>query len=440
MRKVALGLSGGVDSAVSAALLLEQGYHVTGVFLECYNTPGCRTDSDRKDALEVALNLKIPFQVLDFKQAYQEKVIAYFLAEYRAGRTPNPDVVCNREIKFGLFYDWAMREGYDYVATGHYARVATRHSLLGNAQTAYSAVSQAVSYGGQAGHYARVGKVLGSGFRVRGKGTKNLQSGTSSLALLRAVDATKDQSYFLCQLRQEQLKHILFPLGNLTKAQVRHLAQEKKLPVAAKPDSQGICFIGEVRVDTFLQSLGVKKVLGNMVIRENKKLELSSKKYELGELVVGRHRGAWFYTVGQRMGLQMSDVRFQISERQKRDYKQNLVKAGLDPSNLPPLFVIEKDVARNQLVVGLREQLFTDHFRVERIQWIDEKPELGSKNQAESGLRVRIRHLGELVAVRVIAHTSHCTLYTSQPLYGVAPGQIAVFYDDEVVVGWATIA
>src|SRR5258708_33011389 len=198
MQKVAFGMSGGVDSSLSLSLLKEQGYDVTGVFLECWRAPGCRAEEDRKDALAVALQLEIPFKVLDFKDAYKERVVEYFFREYEAGRTPNPDVLCNKEIKFGLFYDWAIKEGFDYVATGHYAQ------------------------------------------SIDGK-------------LTQSKDAWKDQTYFLYRLRAEQLPHVLFPIVHLTKQEVRILAKEKNIPVASKPDSQGICFIGDINVHNFLK-------------------------------------------------------------------------------------------------------------------------------------------------------------------------------------------
>lgn len=200
--KIALGMSGGVDSSVAAHLLVEQGYDVTGVFLECWRAPGCRSEEDRKDALKVALSLGIPFQVLDFKQRYKDSVVEYFFEEYKAGRTPNPDVLCNKEIKFGLFYDWAMKNNFDYVATGHYAEV------------------------------------------VESQG---------ELQLAVPKDAHKDQTYFLYLLRKEQLAHVYFPLGNLLKSEVRDLAEQKHLHVAQKKDSVGICFIGDINVHEFLK-------------------------------------------------------------------------------------------------------------------------------------------------------------------------------------------
>lgn len=219
-KKVALGMSGGVDSSLSAHLLIEQGYDVTGIYLECWRAPGCRTEEDRKDALAVALQLNIPFQVLDFKHAYKEKVVEYFFDEYQKGRTPNPDVMCNKEIKFGLFYDWAIANGFDYVATGHYAQIANNH-------------------------------------------------------LLTSADAHKDQTYFLYRLAKEQLANILFPIGHLTKNAVRKEAQKRNISVADKKDSVGICFIGDINVHHFLEErLGenpgeVIDTQGNIIGRHN---------------------------------------------------------------------------------------------------------------------------------------------------------------------------
>lgn len=197
--KIALGMSGGVDSSLCAHLLKEQGHDVTGVFLECWRAPGCRSDEDRADALKVALSLDMPFEVLDFKDAYKNKVVEYFFREYEGGRTPNPDVLCNKEIKFGLFYDWAIANGFDAVATGHYAKTSERGELLIPA------------------------------------------------------DKHKDQTYFLYLLTQEQLRQVIFPLADLSKQEVRTLAKERGLHVADKADSVGICFIGDINVHAFLK-------------------------------------------------------------------------------------------------------------------------------------------------------------------------------------------
>jgi len=201
--RVALGISGGVDSSLCAHLLVEQGYDVTGVYMECWRAPGCRTDQDRSDALKVALSLQIPFQVLDFKQTYKDKVVELFFSEYEAGRTPNPDVLCNKEIKFGLFYDWAMTEGFDYVATGHYAKII------------------------------------------------DPKSDFPRLAI--PADEQKDQTYFLYPVTTDHLKHTLFPLQSLTKSAVRSEATKRNLHNADKKDSVGICFIGDIDVKAFLK-------------------------------------------------------------------------------------------------------------------------------------------------------------------------------------------
>ena len=196
--KIAVGLSGGVDSAVSALLLKKQGYEVVGVYLHCWNndSSGCGADEDKKSALKTALEIGIPFKILDFSKEYMSRVIDYFYREYRAGRTPNPDVMCNSEIKFGLFLKWAMENGFDYVATGHYAK-------------------------------------------------------KDGLKLMIPKDKHKDQTYFLWKLGQKELKKVLFPLGDYTKNEVRELAKKARLSVADRKDSQGICFVGKVDVRDF---------------------------------------------------------------------------------------------------------------------------------------------------------------------------------------------
>ena len=359
-KRVVVGLSGGVDSSVAAALLVEQGYEVDGVYLECYNEPGCRTDQDKADALKVAIKLGIKFEVLDFRKEYRERVIEYFYREYEAGRTPNPDIVCNREIKFGIFYDWSMAQGYDYVATGHYCRI--------------------------------------------------LQSTEPCNWLQRARDESKDQSYFLWQIPQDHLSHILFPLGEMLKSEVRVKAKELGLHIAGKPDSMGICFIGEVDVSKLLRErLGEKP--GNVVMYPARPGLAGQNINDLqGQAlmgaVVGRHRGLWFYTIGSRGGWEM--------------------EAKYQKSNMEPLYVIGKDKDKNQLIVGSREETMKQEIRIEK-----------SEIRKEGKLWVRIRNLGELVAVTK-CHGDTVTL--SKPIFGVAEGQSAVFYDNEgVLVGGGII-
>ena len=352
-KRVALGMSGGVDSSLSAVLLQDRGYEVTGVFLECWRAPGCRAEEDRKDALAIALTLGIPFQVLDFKDAYKTKVVEYFFSEYEKGRTPNPDVMCNKEIKFGLFYDWAMEHGFDAVATGHYAR------------------------------------------SVDGR-------------LLRGVDAKKDQSYFLYLLEKSQLQHILFPVGHLTKVEVRALAEERGLETAKKPDSQGICFIGEINVHSFLKErLGEKR--GEVVNAQ-------------GE-VIGEHDGLWFYTIGQRHGFRLlGKIRAQNSE-----WKQVI----------PPFYVIAKDVAKNRLIVGFGEETLCDSFTIDEMHWIDESHIMNASELNAGEVFVRIRHGGKLFRCSVELEDGRNSLRVSlaEKIQGVADGQSAVLYFGEECLG-----
>jgi tRNA-uridine 2-sulfurtransferase len=339
-------MSGGVDSSVAAHLLVEQGYEVVGVYLECWRAPGCRTEEDRKDALAVALDLGIPFQVLDFKEAYRQQVVEYFFAEYEAGRTPNPDVMCNKEIKFGLFYDWAINEGFDFVATGHYAKIT--------------------EFGGQ--HH-----------------------------LVIPADTHKDQTYFLFRLRPDQLAHTLFPLQDLTKPQVRQLAQDRHLSVAAKKDSVGICFIGDINVHGFL-----KERLG----------ENPGAVVDVKGNVIGEHQGLWFYTIGQRHGFSIN--------------KSTLIKQSdgttITKQNIPPFYVIAKDSQTNQLVVGFGVDAQADTFTLNETHWL-------TKPDTTLPLFVRIRHTGQLLSCTFDNFNSpKPSIRLETPIQGLADGQAAVFY------------
>ena len=239
-QKVFVGLSGGVDSSVTAALLVQAGYEVTGVFMQNWSADFagcCNLAADTADARAVADQLGIPFYVWNFEAEYKAKVLDYFFAEYEAGRTPNPDVMCNREIKFKLFLDRALKLGADLVATGHYAQV------------------------------------------VEDKGI---------FKLLKGIDPAKDQSYFLCRLGQHELSHALFPLGGMPKSEVRKLALDFALPTATKKDSQGICFVGKIDIKEFLQTR-IKQVPGEIINHEGQ--------------VLGEHVGLPFYTIGQREGI-----------------------------------------------------------------------------------------------------------------------------------------
>ena len=372
--RVVVGLSGGVDSSVAAYLLKEQGYEVTCVYMQCWDTKadGCGVDEDRAYAVQAASSLGIKFESLDFKKEYGERVIEYFYDEYTVGRTPNPDVMCNKEIKFGLFFDWVMKNGYDYVATGHYAKVKCGQAKPETG--AEGSEDPRAPEGGFAGQ---------------------------TCTLLKGTDDTKDQSYFLYLLDQTHLQKTLFPLGNMTKEEVRKLARKTELPTANRPDSQGICFIGEIDIRDFLkQRIKPKKGLV---------------KYTDGK-VIGEHEGAWFYTIGQRHG-------FKVNKYFGK-----------------PLYVLEKDVENNVLIVGLKQAAFSSDFEVAQLHWISGGD---VENVGELECEVRIRHLGDLHECVVTAESNKAgkplVVHLKKPVFGVAPGQSAVFYSKDIVLGGGVI-
>ncbi len=346
---IAIGLSGGVDSAVAAHSLIDQGYDLTAVFLQCWEEPGCKAEEDRKDALKIALDLDIPFKVLDFRQEYRQQVLNYFLRSYQQGLTPNPDVLCNQIIKFGLFYDWALENGFKFIATGHYAQIISQN----NNHPPYLATSK---------------------------------------------DFHKDQTYFLHQLDQNQLEHVVFPIGHLTKKEVRQKAHDYQIHVADKKDSVGICFIGNINVRQFLEE-NLGKNPGDVVNEEGH--------------VIGQHQGLWFYTIGQRRGFFVN--KNWVEERTE------LIKSGED---LPPLYVIGKKLEKNQLIVGPRKKTAEDSFMVHKLSLINQ-----SSNFLNLPLKVRIRHTGRLADCKVKKiNDEQYQVSLNKPLKGIAPGQFAVFY------------
>jgi len=334
--KVIIGLSGGVDSAVSAYLLKKQGYEVSAAYIQCWKEPGCRADQDRKDALKVALILGIPFQVLDFSREYKEKVLQYFYQEYKAGRTPNPDILCNSVIKFGLFYDWAIKSGFDYISTGHYAKIID-----------------------------------------------------GCLAVPK--DKKKDQTYFLYQILPDRLKHVLFPLGDYLKSEVRKIARENKLTIAEKPDSMGICFVGDINVPQFLkQEFGIKK--GEVQLSDG--------------TVIGEHDGHWLFTIGKRGKWK------RINKIQNTKFKND---------QLPKLYVIAIKPKENVVVVGERKQAERQEFNINNLI-------LKDKNSL-SNVFVRIRNTGELLSAKItLLDKDIWQVRLTKPEFGVSPGQSAVIY------------
>ena len=349
MQKVVVGLSGGVDSSVTAYLLKEQGYEVIGLFMKNWHDDSvtiskeCPWLEDSNDALIVAEKLGIPFQTVDLSAQYKERIVDYMFREYEKGRTPNPDVLCNREIKFDVFMKIAMQLGADYVATGHYCR----------------------------------------------KGVIKNEDGTETYQLLAGADANKDQSYFLCQLSQEQLTKTLFPIGELQKPEVRKIAAENDLITADKKDSQGLCFIGKVRLPEFLQQklrpkkgviVEVPAVLeqyGSTIPQFNSKLEelayyAEKPHYDLTDgKVVGEHQGAHYFTKGQRKGLDVGGTK-------------------------EPLFVIETDVDQNVIYTGqgkshpglYRRTLFVNN---DELHWVRTDLALEVDQTMEVMARIRYR-------------------------------------------------
>jgi len=352
--KVIVGLSGGVDSSVAAALLVRQGYRVEGAFMKNWSdtkdpvTGSCAWRAERLDAELVAARLGIPFATYDFEKQYREAVVDYLFREYEAGRTPNPDVLCNKVVKFDLFLRRALAEGADLIATGH---------------------------------YARVGK----------------QAGTGRFQLLAGADKNKDQSYFLHQLSQEQLRCTLFPVGAMKKPAVRKLARDLGLPTAAKKDSQGICFIGKVDLKVFL-ARKIPRHPGPIVTVEGR--------------VIGRHAGIAPFTIGQRHGLNIGGGR--------------------------PYYVVEKDVRRNALIVASGDgeaALFAKKLIAGEVHWIAGRPpRLPLRCQA----RIRYRQPLQTTLVRR-ADGGRLDVTFSKPQRAVTPGQFAVFYQGEVCLGGGVI-
>ena len=395
MKRVVVGLSGGVDSSVAAYLLQQQGYEVIGLFMKNWHDDSvtisneCPWLEDSNDALLVAEKLGIPFQTVDLSEQYKEKIVDYMFAEYEKGRTPNPDVLCNREIKFDVFMKIALSLGADFVATGHYCR----------------------------------------------KGETEVD-GKAVYQLLAGVDNNKDQSYFLCQLSQEQLEKSLFPIGELTKPEVRAIAAEMELVTADKKDSQGLCFIGKVRLPEFLQQKLQPKdgliveVNSNQEIYQTSKPNTESLEESLAfeaagvdynpamGKVVGKHQGAHYFTVGQRKGLNV----------------------GGTPE---ALFVIATDVETNTIYTGQGSHhpgLFKKALFVEQaeIHWIRTDKTL--KNGETMNVMARIRYRQELQKATLHQFENGMYVAFEQPQSAITEGQFVAWYLDDELVGSGVIS
>ena len=404
---MAVGISGGVDSAVAALLLKKAGYEVVGIHLYCWppksevekdgmtreewiKKNGCRADEDRAFALKTAVELGIQFKVLDFSEEYNEKVIKYFFEEYEAGRTPNPDVMCNSEIKFGLFLKWALENGFDYIATGHYAKLVCDNSSL--PRTSFLENDNVVLPAQNAICCAAENPVTTQEpcFSALHNLSKKEDGLRHSCHLMIPKDKHKDQTYFLWKLTQNELKHVLLPLGDLEKGEVRKLAEGYKLSAAKRKDSQGICFVGNVEAREFLARR----------LKENQ-----GKVLDIEGLEIGRHDGVWFYTIGQRGG-------WEISPKAQKKYVENGVT--------PVFYVIKKDAKTNTLVVGEDNQAVEDSFEVDDVSWINKTE--------QTSVLVRIRHGGELIPAKVEKVENGLKITLAKAVRGVASGQSAVFY------------
>ncbi len=382
-KTVFVGMSGGVDSSVTAALLKQRGFNVIGVHLRCWNVNGC-AEQDAEDARRAAEVLGIPFYVFDFEKEYRERVVQYMVEAYGKGITPNPDVACNQEIKFGLFYKRAMEMGADYVATGHYVRLR-RHNPNQRMISEYPKYSE---------HSDR--------------------SVDSDYTLYAARDKDKDQSYFLWTLTKEQIKHCLFPLGNLIKrTQVRNLAKKFNLPNAEKKDSQGICFIGPITLKDFLAEY--------IPAKRGKVLTTTGK-------VIGEHTGAQFYTIGQR--------HIGVANRRLTRTARRLTRK----TDFKPLYVADKDIKTNTLIMAEGDDnpaLYKKEIILSDVNFIN--PKLHATSYLPTGqagrlhVWVRVRYRQPLFKARITRHIARSKktevrLQFDAPQKAVAPGQSAVFY------------
>ena len=412
-------MSGGVDSSVAAALLEKRGFDVVGVHMRCYNVDGC-AEQDAHDARRAAEVLGIPFYVFDFEDEYKEKVVEYMVRGYREGITPNPDVMCNKEIKFGLFLKKALEMGADYVATGHYVRRRYSPTRTGGSSAPAAEARLRSRSDGSLRQLADRNQAHRSsdGFSTENTGS-SLVSGNKVFSLFMAKDGNKDQSYFLWTLMQEQLRYCLFPIGEYIKPKVRELARKFGLPNADKKDSQGICFLGKVTLQDFLKEY----------IPEKRGLVFTTTGEQIGE-----HAGVHYYTIGQRH-IGVANSKSQIANR-------------VD-ANPKPVYVAEKDVKTNTLVVAEGNDspaLYRKEIELTNVNFIDPQHSNILQNVGISGMEVyaRVRYRQPLAKATLVISNSQLVngntnrknqlpvtnyqLLFDTPIKFVAPGQSAVFY------------
>ena len=381
-------MSGGVDSSVSALLLKQTGYDVTGVFIKVWQpeffepartrpngcssgrmnkkeilnrSGGCTWRQDRLDAMRVCAKLDIPFVTLNLEDEYKNEVVDYMIEEYKRGRTPNPDVMCNKYVKFGGFFDWAMKQGADYVATGHYARIQKIKNI-------HSTIRANEGY---------------------------------DYKMLAGDDKNKDQSYFLWTLTQTQLSKTLFPVGNIEKPEVRKLAEKYGLSTAIKKDSQGLCFIGKIDIKDFLKNY-IKEKKGKVLNEAGKK--------------IGEHDGVFYLTIGQRHG-------FKVTEKTAND---------------TPYYIINKDIKNNMIIVSQDSTKVISGeskiIKLENVNWtLGETPDLSKKYSA------RIRYRQPLEECKIIKVGKDFELHFTKSQKAITPGQSAVIYDGEMCLGGGII-
>ncbi len=390
MKRVVVGLSGGVDSSVAAHLLIEQGYEVIGMFMRNWHDESvtlsdeCPWIDDSNDALLIAQQLGIAFQVIDLSQEYRERIVDYMFAEYEAGRTPNPDVLCNREIKFDVFLKAAMELGADYVATGHYCR------------------------------------------------KKEHEDGT--FGLLSGLDPGKDQSYFLCQLTQDQLAKALFPIGELQKSEVREIARKNGLHTADKKDSQGLCFVGKISLPQFLQQQleaktgDVVEIPNNLAMYSDyeniavspENVEELAKPFQYDKeqgIAVAQHQGAHFYTIGQRKGLNI----------------------GGRPN---PSFVIGLDVKNNLVYSGQTDEhtgLNKWALKIQNEEFNFVNPNYSLKDLNGEDFSIRIRYRQAYQDGKVIVNEAGIFILFAEKQRGITPGQFAAIYKDDELIASGVI-